>query len=310
MMDPFDDFEFKPLTEGLGFNKKADKIKSEIKSVSLGHEMVTRAVPEVPLRSLLHSPTPEPVKFDRDARPATQSISDLIASLPPSLDFVEEKKEAFSEPPQIFQPLGRDDYKLSEPTLGAVLPAPIENRAGRGGSNVSSSYRERLDQSFARAFPHAEQPPKSQIVIIEGPELVPTSANFAAGLLDAMVAAGVAMISLVAILAITHINLMALLTNASTDSQTQVYLGLLFVAILQLYMLAARSFFGTSLGEWAFELQVGTNAQQDSNWYPALVVWRSLLVTATGLVVLPLLSLIFRRDLTAYLTGLQLYRRQ
>jgi hypothetical protein len=40
-----------------------------------------------------------------------------------------------------------------------------------------------------------------------------------------------------------------------------------------------------------------------------LVAWRSIVVTATGLVVLPALSLFMRRDLIRYLTGLQLYRR-
>ena len=49
-MTDFDEFEFKPLTEGLGFHKKAEKIKTEIKSASLARETTARAIPEAPPR--------------------------------------------------------------------------------------------------------------------------------------------------------------------------------------------------------------------------------------------------------------------
>ena len=42
-MDPFDEFEFKPLTEGLGFHKKAEQLKSDVKSTRLDQEKI--AVP-------------------------------------------------------------------------------------------------------------------------------------------------------------------------------------------------------------------------------------------------------------------------
>ncbi|RYG58242.1 hypothetical protein EON80_27370, partial [bacterium] len=86
-------------------------------------------------------------------------------------------------------------------------------------------------------------------------------------------------------------------------------LAMLFVAVLQMYMLTARSFFGASLGEWAFDLQVGTDDQQRSAVYPLQVAWRTLLMTFTGFIVLPLLSLVFNRDLAQPLTGLALIRR-
>src|SRR4051794_28880610 len=102
-MDPFDEFDFKPLTEGLGFHKKAEKIKHDIKSSNLGKEKAVRSVPETPPRALLHQTAAElkasaPAMSAMSAggessRSASQSISDLINSLPPSLDFLEEKDE-------------------------------------------------------------------------------------------------------------------------------------------------------------------------------------------------------------------------
>lgn len=332
--DPFEEFEFKPLTEGLGFHKKAEKIKTEIRSLNLGHEKAARAIPEAPSRSFLGTsmsatgvaPQADAASVSNDfARPATKSISDLIASLPPSLDFLDEKaigaetdakpmasaltskkmefEEALSARPQIFQPLARDEYKAPAtvlPTPGTKASAYVDTKAP-----AASHYRDRIDQSLARAFPHMERAPKTNLAL--GLEKV--SAAPMAAFLDAMVAAGVATIALVSILAITHINLMGLLTNAQTDVPTQIHLGLLFIAVLLMYMLVARSFFGASLGEWAFDLQLGSKEDQSRIVYPLLVAWRSIIVTATGLVVLPALSLLVRRDLIRYLTGLQLYRR-
>lgn len=335
-MDPFDEFEFTPLTEGLGFHKKAEKIKHDIKSSALAQEKTARTVPEPP-RPLLNQASAE--------RPASQSISELIASLPPSLDFMEEKEapaarqstrassvfdttDSFGRP-QIFHPLGREEN--SSPTIGslispsmnktsmaapaAVAPAPLTPPAPTvvaKAPTASSPYRERLDESFARAFPHAEKSKRESISDNIDSEshlsLEPTSAHLGAGLLDGMVVAGISTIALVCILAITRINLIGMLTNAKTDLPTQIHLGLLFVAVLQMYMLVARAFFGASLGEWAFDLRLGHVAQAKRWTYPLQIVWRTLLITGTGLVVLPLLSLVSRRDLLKYLTGLQLFK--
>lgn len=348
-MDPMDEFEFKPLTEGLGFHKKAEKIKQDIKSTNLAREATTRSVPDVPPLSVL---SPKEVEPDLSSRPASQSISDLIASLPPSLDFIEEEKSepikkaaepTFAKPtfglsdstdvsgsassgvsgsvsgrPQIFQPLVRDEYKPANSNFGrttssgGLFPPPAQAAAASVGAPTlgSSPYREQLEQSFARAFPHAEKTKREQPTVEPVEEgLKPVSASPIAALLDGMVVAGISMILLVSILAITRINLLGLLTNAQTSASTQIQLALLFLIVLQLYMLISRSLFGASLGEWAFDQQLGSNESQAKSLYPLQVAWRTLLVTATGFILIPLLSMIFRRDLAKPLTGLQLYHR-
>lgn len=370
MTDPFEEFEFKPLTEGLGFQKKAEKIKSDIKATNLIQEKISRPSADVAPKAFLSSELDdEPLvsnsvlshpssglSVPSTTRPASQSISDLIASLPPSLDFIDDKRsedrssagaknssggflnnvtsslssfdstEDTPSRPQIFQPLARDEYKPSGPTIGSLLPTPGTKSTVSAspsmpaiptpmspmisGAPAASPYREKLDESFARAFPHAE---KTKREVTEEPAvepLSPVSAHFGAAILDAMVAAGVSTILLVCVLAITRINLIGLLTNSATDGATRLHLGFLFLATLQIYMLAARCFFGASLGEWAFDLQIGTNEQQKRAFYPLQVLWRMVLVTGTGLLLFPFLSLLFRRDLAKYLTGVQLYRRQ
>ena len=112
------------------------------------------------------------------------------------------------------------------------------------------------------------------------------------------------------LLLVTKVDLAAVLFNTQSEITTQFSLALLFVAVLQMYVVVARSFFGRTLGEWTFDYQMGEDYQHEAAIYPLKVVWRSIVVTATGLVILPLISFLFRKDITASLTGLQLYREK
>ncbi len=382
MADPFEEFEFKPLTEGLGFHKKAEKIKTDIMSANLSRDLMretaTRpATSEKPKQSSIFSDHEAPVTpaattpykamtsqtsasaITREpSKTASQSISELMASLPPSLDFLDDKpdltrpseavrnstlsfststasvptaplaasnteRDASLDRPTIFQPLAREEYKspiATGPTVGSVLPAPgtkagslsITPAAAVPAPMVqNSAYRERMNEGFAKAFPQGEKAvEKSRATATEAAAgLAPVATNFAASLIDAMVVAGISTILLVCIITITKINLIALLSNASTDGSTQMNLALLSLAVLQVYMLISRVFAGATLGEWAFDLQLGTNEQQRTLLYPAQVLWRTLVNTITGLILVPLLSFAFNRDLSKYLSGTQLYRR-
>ena len=367
--DPFEDFEFKPLTEGLGFHKKAEKIKADVKSTPLSVDATSakKVIPDPPPRistsdfsrasasNTLFSepstsaglPKESSVSSPFEAKPASQSISELIASLPPSLDFVDENplktppKVSPPSPsrPQIFQPLGRDEFKIPTtptpptpgPTIGSVLPTPGSKAGGVSTAAAipaplaaTSPYREKIDESFAKAFPHADpRTPRPQAstqsttvaATVGGyaqPTLQPGTAvahNLAGAILDGMVVLGLSTIFLVCILAITHVNIVGLLTNANTDVSTRFHLGFLFLAVLQMYMLTSRSFFGASLGDWAFDLQMGSTDQRGRATYPLLVAWRTLFMTLTGFIVVPLLSLALKRDLAKPVTGLELIRR-
>lgn len=402
-MDSVDDFQFTPLTEGLGFNNQAPQSRpssahTEAKTQSRQSRQARERNQEQTRERIERRQLEEASAHDLDMQEDSKIISDLIASLPPSLDFLSEPESAAAkktlsgalggalsgavtrserrlpalpdiEPnlslpdgdrPQIFQPFAREDFNATSSTALApknistgALAAPLTSalgskrdldglkmpkpgskavatgasasgavESGAGVLKVPSAYRERLNESFARAFPHAERKVETERVTtrssarelatrkamaVEITGLVPVPGHLGAGFLDAMVVTGLSALLLVAIVAITHVNLYGLLTNMRTDGPTQVHVALLFLACLQLYLLTARSFFRASLGEWAFDLQLGSNDDQIKAVYPLLVAWRTIVITVTGLVVIPVLSLIFRRDIGRYLTGLQLY---
>jgi hypothetical protein len=109
---------------------------------------------------------------------------------------------------------------------------------------------------------------------------------------------------------VTKVDLSAILRGLNNDEITLISLGVFFVAVIQMYVVTARSFFGRTLGEWTFDVQLGKTEDQSKTFYPLKVVARSLLVTATGLIVLPILSLVVGRDLAGDLLGLHLYQQQ
>lgn len=337
MSDLFDEFEFKPLTEGLGFHKKADQPASSPQPIPLSIQLSSTASSDIFSQPL------DPVKESEESlslseeiggdllpressSETSKSISDLIASLPPSLDFLDEKPveepSVADDKPQIFQPLAREEYKptpkvTSTPTIGGTLagPQPLPppgtkvTATSAAATTGASSFRSQLDEGLARSFPHLERRKEIRKSTDTVSSIEPIACHFGAAILDAMVVTGIGTILLVCILLITKVNLVGLLNNAQTYGPTRVHLGLLFLSVLQLYMLTARSFTGASLGEWAFDLQMGTDDDRKRILYPLQVLWRTVLITVTGIVVLPLLSYFFGRDLVKYLTGLQLYRR-
>ncbi|MES2856813.1 MAG: hypothetical protein V4692_13155 [Bdellovibrionota bacterium] len=340
--DPFEEFEFQPLTEGLGFHKKAETVKSaatsDLKSTPAKERAQESNSPRFSLNAnaqaapIVQKETQSPIR--------SESISELMASLPPSLDFLDEKpdltRKSASTPvaasasmsvsssvssstsamkpeakldldrPQIFQPLGREEYKPQPaPTVSPAPKAPkfaTTPMTATIPAPMASPYRERMSESFAKSFPRIEK----TAAISE--DLVPVPAGFASGVVDVMMVAGVSTVLLVCILQITQINLVGMLSNARTDGPTQMNLALLMLAVYHMYMLVSRAFFGASLGEWAFELQMGKSEEQIKPIYPIKVMWRTILMTLTGFIIIPLLSIVFNRDLAKYATGVQLYR--
>jgi hypothetical protein len=73
------------------------------------------------------------------------------------------------------------------------------------------------------------------------------------------------------------------------------------------YLVVMRIFMGASLGEWSCQLRVGQPAQRLKRSYTLRVIGRTTLILLTGVVVLPLLSLIFESDIAGEITGVKIY---
>ncbi len=369
------DFDFKPINEGLGFHRKVKPLDVEADSdesfsfSTLGPGTLAQPAVEMNSReqskgllssgsSVTSGSASTSTTTTAKSKHNAKSVSDLIAALPPSLDFLLDEPAAakastpshqtatqsgrksplFSSPSGIAtpgapaaasiaaqetkdsktdskrgfikMPIGRSDYGLK--AAKAAVAAPIVS------TRNPSSLDENVAKTFPSVFPHlgslAGQPAaasvkaatKTAAVELERTEERALSTHFGSAILDTLVAVGLGCVMLAVALSITNVNLLALLENSQTDRQTISALALLFIAGGLLYVLAARSFVGATLGEWSYEIRVGDTRARTRWYYPVLVMWRGLLVAATGFILFPFVSLNAGTDVLKYLTGLQL----
>lgn len=80
----------------------------------------------------------------------------------------------------------------------------------------------------------------------------------------------------------------------------------LFIFLYSSYLILVRVFLGNSIGEWACGLKLGEPRQRFSPGYVRLVLGRFFVVVATGVIVLPLISLLSGIDWAGRLSGVPL----
>lgn len=288
-MDPFDEFEFKPLTDGLGFHKKGVSLKDGLKNTGVVEDelqTVPSAIPaslldEAPASAPLKKHTFEDVLSALEKTPLQRKASDLEFTEPLPR---ENKKQAMEIEPAartpVESPFPRPEaYKQPAPAAVPVAKAPAVSVGARRGA--------------------ADSPVR---------KLQPATISLPSAFLDFVIVLALLIVFLVALLSATKVDLNVVLRNLNKDFMTQLALGIMFVAVMQMYVVIARSFFGATLGEWTFDMQVGEGDEQKRETYPLRVALRSLIVTGTGLVLLPLISAVLRRDIAGSISGVKLYR--
>lgn len=287
-MEEFEGFEMKPLTGGLGFKKNTPSLKTSMGQADVVKRELQRH--QVPAR-------PEGLLEVPKARSSDEILGEIKAALKP---FSSEKNSA------------GEAVKLTE-----TLP-----RAA--GASQMSATATSIEPERPRRDPLADinfQIPKNEIeneaavgtrrgasdALIR--EWVPVPFSLAAAVLDAFIILSLSMIFLVGLVSATQVDVLSVMSSAQRDIPAQVSLFLLYLAMSQMYLIVSRSFAGTSVGEWTFDIQVGRTEQIPAATYPLRIFARSFVTLMTGVVLLPLFSLIFRKDIAGSISGARLYRR-
>ncbi len=232
--DPFEEFEFKPINEGLGFHRKQKK---------------SNPTQPTPNQVSFQSPLPRPESLrtqnmqipqieDDSISKAQTAVNEILKNLNQKrqLDFAEENEKKKTE------------YKKSKPQLFASV-------------------------------------------------------------LDGMLIMAAFLLSLIVMLTITKVDLFM---NLSHPQESKViYLATLglFLAVHFIYMVVNRAFAGYTPGEWAFDQVCGKENQDLQMSYIPKIILRSLLVTCTGFLILPLLSYLFNKDIAGELSGVSLFKK-
>lgn len=307
-MDPFDEFEFKPLTDGLGFHKKAVSLKDGLKKSGVLEDELQTVPSSIP-KGLLDELPPAPTK--------KHSFDDVLSALEKT-PLNRKKGDAVGEL-TFTEPLPREPKKSAKNEIKAMeveIPkAPVQSpfprpeaykQPGKPGTPVVQDQIKKIpgQSELVNAGTRrgaADSPQK---------KLVPATISVASAALDLIICSSIALIFVAVALTVTKVDLNVVLGNLSRDVMTQISLGVLFITVMQLYVVIARAFFGATLGEWTFDMQIGQDEEQQQNSYPLKVAARSLVNVITGIVLLPLVSLIIGRDVAGQVSGVKLYRQR
>lgn len=286
-----DDFEFKPLTKGLGFHQKTIDLSSELKKSDVpNQQIIEKSIPKAPPSIL------------SQRQNQIDSVNKIISAIPS----YEEST------PNILKPLPRE-----KPATESLSPEAATTEIPRYQplkptfkSQISEdiSFKDSLKTEIATPL----APIKSNKVSAEPLPIALREIPFSvsAFIFDLLVVAALSCLFTGVVLAITNSDFELVMANAQNDLPTRISLALLVISVIQLYVILSRSFFSKTIGEWAFDMQLGNIKQQNSAWYPLAVAWRAILITMTGFITLPILSMLIRKDITGRLCGLRLYRAQ
>lgn len=287
----FDNFEFKPLTDGLGFDKTTEN--SEKKSP------VRRTVDSDPVIEKTEFKLAEKDFAPVNDTPVSRSLKKMLDSLPPSVDFTEDKdRELKLKGPTSPIP------EVKTPVYRPVQDTPI-------APATQKSFDITLDNSLSQAFPKEEVNKKFYHQLVTPvPQYKEVAINAGSAILDFATVFLLGFCFVVALVYFTNVDIMKMLMSSELGARTTTELGLLFCGVTLFYYMLARGLFGSTLGEWAFDVQLGSEKERAHLMYPFQVLFRTLVIMVTGVILVPLVSLGFGKDMAYYFSGLKLYSRQ
>jgi len=278
-LDQDSEFEMKPLTPGLGFHKRQVSLKEHMAKTGLVGSHVSRSLPI------------EPPPADLISESKSRTSKEIIAELHEALKPPTPKKESVAV--QLTEILPRD-----------ISDVPVHKRPTPDTNPLEKINFQIPDKSLAEPL-GARRGGHDNLIN----PITPISVSFESGLLDGAIVLAVSLIFLISLIMVTGVDLLSVIHSSRTEFTTQLSLLVLYLAVLEMYVIVSRSFFGMTIGEWTFDLQLGEDEQIARASYPAKVFLRSVLILLTGVVIVPVLSLILNRDIVGRLIGLQLYRR-
>ncbi len=235
--DPFEEFEFKPINEGLGFHRK-QKMQINTNSHSFNSNTFSAPLPRSESRPNTQPQFQMPSIEDDSIAKAQTAVNEILKNLNQKrqMDFVHDTERA------------THDYKKSKP-------------------------------------------------------------YFFAASLDAMLIVAAFLMSMIAMLSITKIDLFMNLNHAETSRFVYVATAGLFLTVAFVYMVVNRAFLGYTPGEWAFDQCCGNENQKNSVAYIPRLVFRTLVVMATGFITMPMLSYLFNKDVAGQIAGVTLFKK-
>lgn len=269
-MDTPEDFEFKPLTEGLGFHRKKQEVTLKNETHFVAQEDKNFFTTPLPRN------TTQQVSLKKTEIPEINpAIDDLLKNLnsKPTLDFLNSNKN-----------------KVQTPQVETKKSVTLN-------TNKNKNANTKIHQ------PALTPKAKEEISVAAAPSL-------AAGFLDSMLVVAFQLMCLIAMMVITQADLVQNILNPDPQYLIYASLATLFFGVAWIYYTLTRMFVGSTLGEWVYDLQMGKKSELFSNSYFLKISLRPVLTMLSGIVVLPIISQFLGYDILGRWMGLELIERE
>jgi hypothetical protein len=264
-VDIFDEFEFKPITSGLGFHNRKKTPQS-----------------------------PQDETLPKINLPFKGALS--------GLDLLDDTKTA--EPLQT---------KVQDSNLKKINPVEFSQSSPQSPpqSLLRSSAQASPQAKVAEILSDLKQKRQQESVTTkkaQGPLYQQSYPDFSALILDTMLVVALALSCLILLILGTEADLVQI-ALASPHEFILTSSILLLAMISWSYLVLTRIFMGHTPGEWVFDQRLFLPQEEFKFSSRLKLIFRATLVVMTGWLLLPLLSMLFRKDLAGALSGARIYRK-
>jgi|GEM_PF-5436028 len=271
--DLFEEFEFRPLSAGLGFHKRNSE---EQNTSSLGGSKSSTALRSDSMENISGLRMPLP----RDGG-QTKRSSAASAGATGNSPLVENLKGVFEDKLNKRIKQNRiwdiDDQLMPKDPKESLLATKASSGLNQAEGEIT--------------------------------EWKKTSFDLTALLVDSFLISAIFLLSLALFSTTTGIDVVHGLTNNTLDPDIIFAMMSLLGVIAWIYMVAARAFAGVTAGEFIFDHRLGLPSQALKASYGWKVALRTSILFATGLVILPLAEEITGKDILGKVLKLSHYRK-
>ena len=328
MSDIMDEFEFKPITEGLGFQKKNNESPAkEGLSQTLSAQFTEgfnsdfaertseRASDKIPDRPAVKMAISNSLNaFNQFNDLNTKAGMDAaIAHLEKGGTFGKSKVPELKAAPSLTKNVAPST------TLSTPLPrTENKNTAGLQAKkqNTSNDVPTTSVDEILKTLQDKKMPGiannATRTRIDATPEPVKykkTAWDFAAFMLDVMLVVASNLMCLIILMFTTHVDLFSNIFNPDSAGMIYKSLAALVLGTTWIYLVANRVFLGCTPGEWVFDQRIGFPKDTGTAMYSLKIVLRATLTVITGLVLFPLASALLNEDILGTWMDLQMLKK-
>lgn len=328
MSDIMDEFEFKPLTEGLGFQKKNNEpAKTGLSthfSESLGADFAEKFSDKTPEATPTRPAVKNAINNSLNAFNQFEDINTkagmdaAIAHLEKGGTFGKNMIPELKPAPAAQKPAASLNNPLSTPLPRAEsrIDAKAETskqakKTNLPGAVPTTSVDEILktlqDKKMPQLSPTAA---RQRIDATPEPEKFQKSTwDFAAVMLDAMLVIASNLMCLIILMFTTHVDLFSNLFNPDSAGMIYKSMAALVLGTTWIYLVVNRIFIGCTPGEWVFDQRIGFPKETGSAMYSLKIVARATLTVCTGLILFPIASALMNEDILGTWMDLQMMKK-